>query len=162
MDKGASAEDARNYCIVGCVEAAVPGRWGYRNTGMAFLNLLKVLELAYHDGCDPNSGKRLLPGRGKLSEFSSFDKLYAAFKNQLAYYTRMHVLFDACGDLALEELAPDAFCSALVDDCIARGKTIKEGGSVYDVISGLQSGVANVANALAALRRRYGMIEIVT
>ncbi|HSV86706.1 MAG TPA: glycyl radical protein [Levilinea sp.] len=153
MDKGATAEDAHNYCIVGCVEAAVPGRWGYRNTGMAFLNLLKVLELAYNDGRDPNSGKRLYAGRGALLDFRSFDELYAAFKEQLACYTRAHVLFDACGDLALEELAPDAFCSALVDDCIARGKTIKEGGSIYDVVSGLQSGIANVANALAALRK---------
>jgi len=153
MDKGATAEDAHNYCIVGCVEAAVPGRWGYRNTGMAFLNLLKVLELAYNDGCDPNSGKRLLAGHGKLSDFQSFEELYSAFREQLAYYTRAHVLFDACGDLALEELAPDAFCSALVDNCIGRGKTIKEGGSVYDVVSGLQSGVANVANGLEALRK---------
>jgi formate C-acetyltransferase len=39
-----------------------------------------------------------------------------------------------------------------VDDCIARGKTIKEGGAVYDVVSGLQSGVSNVANALMALK----------
>ena len=39
---------------------------------------------------------------------------------------------------------PDAFCSALVDDCVARGKTIKEGGAVYDIVSGLQSGAANV------------------
>ena len=50
------------------------------------------------------------------------------------------MIFDAVGDLALEDLVPDAFCSALVDDCIQRGKTIKEGGAVYDVISGLQSG----------------------
>jgi pyruvate formate-lyase/glycerol dehydratase family glycyl radical enzyme len=153
MDKGAATEDAHNYCIVGCVEAAVPGRWGYRNTGMAFLNLLKVLELACNDGCDPNSGTRLLPGHGKLVDFGSFEELYAAFREQLAYYTRAHVLFDACGDLALEELAPDAFCSALVEDCIGRGKTIKEGGSVYDVVSGLQSGVANVTNGLMALRQ---------
>ena len=58
----------------------------------------------------------------------------------------------AVGDLALEEMAPDAFCSALVDDCIHRRKTIKEGGAVYDVVSGLQSGVANVANALMAVK----------
>ena len=83
----------------------------------------------------------------------SYDDLYAAFRDQLAYYTRASVIFDAVGDLALEEMAPDAFCSALVDDCIKRRKTIKEGGAVYDVVSGLQSGVANVANALMALKR---------
>lgn len=154
LEKGVSPEDAYNYAIVGCIEAAVPGRWGYRNTGMSFLNLLKLLELAYNDGVDPNTGVRLHPGRGSLADFGSFEALYAAFHDQLVYYTRSSVLFDAYGDLALEALAPDAFCSALVDDCIDRAKTIKEGGSHYDVISGLQSGIANVANALMALQRK--------
>jgi formate C-acetyltransferase len=152
LDKGVTSEDAYNYAIVGCIEAAVPGKWGYRNTGMAFLNMLKALELAYNDGRDPLTGIRLCPGRGTLADFKSFEELYAAFYDQLRYYTRAHVIFDAVGDQALEELAPDAFCSALVDDCIQRGKTIKEGGAVYDVISGLQSGGANVANALQALK----------
>ena len=153
LEKGVSSEDAYNYSIVGCVEAAVPGKWGYRNTGMSFLNLLKVLELAYNDGADPVTGTCLCPGNGNLTDFKSFEELYEAFRCQLVYYTRASVLFDAVGDLALEEMVPDAFCSAMVDDCLLRGKTIKEGGAVYDVISGLQSGIANVANALAALNK---------
>lgn len=39
------------------------------------------------------------------------------------------------------------------NDCIARGKTIKEGGSVYDFISGLQVGIANLGNSLAAIKK---------
>jgi len=153
LEKGVRSEDAYNYAIVGCIEAAAPGKWGYRNTGMAFLNLLKVLELAYNDGTDPNTGARLCPGRGSLADFKTYGELYAAFREQLAHYTRAHVVFDAVGDMALEELGPDAFCSALVDDCISRGKTIKEGGAVYDIVSGLQSGIANVANGLMALKK---------
>lgn len=153
LEKGVVSEDAYNYAIVGCVEAAVPGKWGYRNTGMAFINLLKVFEMTYNDGMDPMTGKRLCPGRGTLEQFKSFDDLYAAFLDQMAYYTRAHVSFDAVGDLVLEEMVPDAFCSALVDDCIGRGITIKEGGAIYDIVSGLQSGVANVANSLMALKK---------
>ena len=153
MEKGVTAEDANNFAIVGCIEAAVPGKWGYRNTGMSFLNLVKVLELAYNDGKDPNTGTQLHPGQGNLVDFTSYDQLYEAFRDQLRYYTWASVMFDTVGDLALEEMVPDAFCSALVDDCLSRGKTIKEGGSVYDVISGLQSGVANVANGLMALKK---------
>jgi len=153
LEKGVRPEDAYDYAIVGCVEAAVPGKWGYRNTGMAFLNLLKVFELAYSDGRDPNTGIVLHPGRGDLPDFRSWEGLYAAFRDQLNFYTHCHVVIDTAGDLALEELVPDAFCSALVADCIARGKTIKEGGAIYDVISGLESGVANVANALMALKK---------
>ena len=154
LEKGVRAEDAYDYAIVGCVEAAVPGKWGYRNTGMAFLNMLKVLELAYNDGRDPNTGTVLSPGSGSLTDLESFDELYDAFLKQLHYYTRCHVEIDTCADLALEEMVPDAFCSALVSDCVARGKTIKEGGAIYDIVSGLQSGLANVANSLMAIGQR--------
>ena len=55
-------------------------------------------------------------------------------------------------DTALEENVPDILCSALVDDCIGRGKALKEGGAVYDWVSGLQVGIANLGNGLAAIR----------
>jgi pyruvate formate-lyase/glycerol dehydratase family glycyl radical enzyme len=154
LEKGVCPEDAYDYAIVGCVEAAVPGKWGYRNTGMAFLNILKALELAYNDGRDPNTGVALCPGSGTLTDLKSFDELYDAFLQQLRYYTQCHVELDTHADLALEEMVPDAFCSALVSDCVARGKTIKEGGAIYDVVSGLQSGLANVANSLMAIKKR--------
>jgi formate C-acetyltransferase len=151
LEKGVRPEDAYDYAIVGCIEAAVPGKWGYRNTGMSFLNLLKILELTLNDGSDPVTGARPLPGRGELTSFESAEALYEAFREQLQFYIRVSIEMDTLADTCLEEMVPDAFCSALVDDCILRGKTIKEGGAVYDIISGLQSGVSNVANAFMAL-----------
>ena len=56
-------------------------------------------------------------------------------------------------DKASERDVPDVLCSALTDDCIGRGKTIKEGGAVYDFISGLQVGIANMADSLAAIKK---------
>ena len=77
----------------------------------------------------------------------------AAWKQQVQLFARATVEIDTAVDLALEELVPDILCSAFVDDCIARGKTIKEGGSVYDFISGLQVGIANLGNSLAAIKK---------
>ncbi len=153
LEKGVRAEDALDYAIVGCVEVAVPGKWGYRCTGMSFLNLLKVLELTLNDGTDPATGIRLLPGRGDLTTFDSIEALYDAYREQLAFYTRLSIDMDTAADICLEDMVPDAFCSALVDDCVARGQTLKEGGAVYDIISGPQSGVANVADSLMALKK---------
>ena len=56
-------------------------------------------------------------------------------------------------DKASERDVPDILCSALTDACIARGKTIKEGGAVYDFISGLQVGIADMADSLAAIKK---------
>lgn len=66
---------------------------------------------------------------------------------------RYSVIVENAIDKASERDVPDVLCSALTDDCIARGKTIKEGGAVYDFISGLQVGIANMADSLAAIKK---------
>ena len=38
IEKGVRKEDAYCYSAIGCVETAVPGKWGYRCTGMSYLN----------------------------------------------------------------------------------------------------------------------------
>ncbi|MCS5880570.1 hypothetical protein LNP17_09905 [Klebsiella variicola subsp. variicola] len=53
----------------------------------------------------------------------------------------------------LEENVHDILCSALVDDCIERAKSIKQGGAKYDWVSGLQVGIANLGNSLAAVKK---------
>ena len=52
MEKGVGKEDAYNYSAIGCVETAVPGKWGYRCTGMSFLNFPKTLLIAMNAGVD--------------------------------------------------------------------------------------------------------------
>jgi formate C-acetyltransferase len=153
LDLGIKKDDAYNYSAIGCIEIAVPGKWGYRCTGMSFLNFMRVLLAAMHDGMDEMSGKTFHKGTGDFRNFGSFNDLMKAWKNQVEFYTRTTVEIDTAADLAIEELVPDILCSAFVDDCISRGKTIKEGGSVYDFISGLQVGIANLGNSLAAIKK---------
>jgi formate C-acetyltransferase len=99
------------------------------------------------------TGKTFCPGTGNFEDFSTFNELMEAWKHQVRFYAKASVEIDTAADLALEELVPDILCSAFVDDCIIRGKTIKEGGSVYDFISGLQVGIANLGNSLAAIKK---------
>jgi formate C-acetyltransferase len=150
---GVEKDDAYNYSAIGCIEIAVPGKWGYRCTGMSFLNLMRVLLAVMNDGLDKRSGKTFHKGLGKFTEFSSYDDLFKAWQQQIKYYTRKTVEIDSAIDTAIEENVPDILCSAFVDSCISRGKTIKEGGSKYDFISGLQVGIANLGNALAAIKK---------
>ena len=153
IDLGISKDDAFNYSAIGCIEIAVPGKWGYRCTGMSFLNFMRVFIAAMNNGLDEMSGKTFHKGTGNFEDFTSFSEMMKAWKNQVKFYTKVTVEIDTAADLALEELVPDILCSAFVDDCIGRGKTIKEGGSVYDFISGLQVGIANLGNSLAAIKK---------
>ncbi|MDF1576143.1 MAG: glycyl radical protein [Bacteroidales bacterium] len=150
---GVEQEDAFNYSAIGCIEIAVPGKWGYRCTGMSFLNLMRVFLATLYDGYDSPSGQTFHKGTGNFTDFDSYEELFKAWQQQIQYYTRKTVEIDTAVDIALEEHVPDILCSAFVDSCISRGKTIKEGGSKYDFISGLQVGIANLGNALAAIKK---------
>lgn len=152
LNKGVSFKDAFNYTMVGCVEVAVPGKWGYRCTGMTFLNLLKAFELTINDGLDKRTGYTLLNENGSLKDFTDYTFLWKAWEKNIEYYTKLSVVSDKIADTMLLEY-PDIFCSSLIDDCIERAKTAKEGGAVYDIVSGLQVGLSNAANCFAALKK---------
>jgi len=153
LEIGVEEADAYDYSAIGCIEVAVPGKWGYRCTGMCYINLMRVFLASLHDGRDVTTGKTFFPGSGHFKDFTSFSQLMEAWRAQIRYYARQSVITDTCVDAALEELGPDILCSAFVDDCIERGKTIKEGGAKYDFISGLQVGMANLGNSLASVKK---------
>ena len=151
--RGVKPEDAYNYSAIGCVETAVPGKWGYRCTGMSFLNFPKALLIAMNDGVDPASGTKLCEGIGHFREFTSFDQVLACWDKVIREMCRQCTIIDATCDMVLEQDTADILCSALTDDCIERGLNMKEGGAVYDFISDLQVGIANLADSLAAMKK---------
>lgn len=153
IEKGVDEKDAYNYSAIGCVEVAVPGKWGYRCTGMSFLNFPKSLLIALNDGIDPESGTKLCEGVGHFKDMTTFDEVMKAWDKIIREFTRHSVIIDSCADLAIEEVTADVLCSALTDDCIERGLNLKEGGAVYDFISDLQVGIANLGDSLAAIKK---------
>ena len=152
-DRGATLQDARNYSAIGCVEVGVPGKWGYRCTGMSYLNFPKTLMTALNNGVDVNTGKQITKGLGHFTDMESFDDVLAAWDFTARQLIRIGVTLDNCADVAVEQMVPDILCSALVDDCIDRGKHLKEGGAHYDIVSQLQVGIANLGDSLAAIKK---------
>ena len=153
MDWQVKEEDAYNYSAIGCVETAVPGKWGYRCTGMSYINFPRMFLCMMNNGVDLTSNKRFTKGYGYFTEMESYEELLKAWDKTIREITRYSVIVENVIDKASERDVPDILCSALTDDCIARGKTIKEGGAVYDFISGLQVGIANMADCLAAIKK---------
>ncbi len=162
INKGVEEGDARDYSAIGCVECAVPGKWGYRVTGMSFLNFPKSLLIALNDGVDPASGARMCGGAGHFTEMTSFEQVMDAWKAIVREFTRHCVIIDSCADTVLERDTADVLLSALCDDCIERGLNLKEGGAVYDFISDLQVGIANLADSLAAIKKCVFEDSVVT
>ena len=77
--------------------------------------------------------KRQVEGSGHFKDMKSFEELQAAWDKAIRELTRVSVIVENAVDIAGEREIPDILCSALTQDCIGRGKTIKEGGAIYDL-----------------------------
>ena len=99
------------------------------------------------------SGTKLCEGVGHFKDFTSFEQVLECWDKVIREMCRQCTIIDATCDMVLEEDTADILCSALTDDCIERGLNMKEGGAVYDFISDLQVGIANLADSLAAIKK---------
>ena len=145
-------ETARDYASMGCVETAIPGKWGHRATGMTYINFGKVFEVALHNGLDPATGIRLITLNGG-KEYETYDELWQAWKEALKFYFKLAVDCDLVCDRSLKHHDADAFASSTVDCCLERGKTLKNGGAQYDYVSQSNIGMSVVGDSLAALKQ---------
>jgi pyruvate-formate lyase len=77
----------------------------------------------------------------------------AALDRQLDHVIRLIVIGDNILDDLHGKLAPNPFVSLLVDDCLVRGLAYEQGGAVYNYTGPNSVGLANVADALMAIKR---------
>lgn len=156
VDLGIPEYDALDYCAIGCVETGVPGKYGHRATGMTYVNWGKLLELVLNNGFDPDSGIQLLSIDGSQEskiQYESYEELWGAWEKILKYYSDLAVKCDAICDRSLAKYDASPFASAFIDNCLALGKTLKNGGCKYDVISQSNIGPSIVGNSLAAIKK---------
>ena len=149
-------ETARDYASMGCVETAIPGKWGHRATGMTYINFGKVFELVLNNGMDPATGIQLLQLNGKEGReiaYKNYDELWQAWKRALSYYFDLAVACDLVCDRSLKYHDTDAFASSTVDCCLERGKTLKNGGAMYDYVSQSNIGMSVVGDSLAVVKK---------
>jgi len=162
VSRGLTLEDARDYNIIGCVEPQKSGKTeGWHDA--AFFNMCRPLELVFSNGMD--NGVQIGPKTGEISSFDTFEKFYDAYKAQMEYMIELLVNADNSIDCAHAERCPLPFLSSMIEDCIGRGKSVQEGGAIYNFTGPQGFGIANMADALYAVRelvykqRRYTIDE---
>jgi len=159
ISRGLTLQDARDYCIIGCVEPQKGGKTdGWHDA--AFFNMCRTLELVFSNGKD--KGVQVGPKTGTLAELDTYEKLFEAYKEQMDYAVKLMVNADNAVDSAHMERCPLPFVSSMVDDCIAKGKTAQEGGAIYNFTGPQGFGIANVADALYAINELVYKTKTVT
>lgn len=150
LRQGKSLEDARAGGCSGCVEVGAFGKEAYILTG--YFNLVKMLELALHDGLDPRTGKQLGPHTGKASEFADFEDLFAAFAKQTRHFLDLKIRGNQLIERLYATRMPAPFLSVLTDDCIAKGKDYNAGGARYNNTFIQAVGIGSLADSFSALK----------
>ncbi|MBQ8816750.1 MAG: glycyl radical protein [Lachnospiraceae bacterium] len=150
MSRGISLEEARNYNIIGCVEPQVPGKtMGWHDA--AFYNMCRPLELVFSSGMD--CGEQIGPKTMPVEQMQTYEEFVEAYKTQMNYFIALMVNADNAIDQAHAERMPLPYLASMVDDCMKRGKTCEQGGCVYNFTGPQGFGIANVADALFAVKK---------
>ena len=150
MARGLTLEDARDYCIIGCVEPQKAGKTdGWHDA--AFFNMCRPMELAFSNGYD--KGKKIGPDTGDVSKMKTFEEFYEAYKAQQSYMIKLLVNANNAIDMAHAVRCPLPFQSCMVEDCIGRGKSLQEGGAIYNFTGPQGFGIANNTDGLVAIKK---------
>lgn len=153
--RGFAEEDARDYAVMGCVEANCPGKTGSMSANA--LLLARLLDTTLRNG-----DSKLLAGTiqgeglstGDPDTFESFDQLVEAFLEQSRFAIKRIVDGSNVRDRLYAERMPAPYISAFMDGCLDSKKDVTRGGAVYD-LSGISmiNSIANLVDSLYAIKK---------
>ncbi|MBI5749599.1 MAG: hypothetical protein HZA00_10790 [Nitrospinae bacterium] len=144
-------EDARDYAVIGCVEANVHGKT-FGMTGAALVNMVSALDLALNDGYYPRRMEQVGPHTGDPRKFKSMDELREAYRIQIEFLIMNVVNGNNTLGKAHQELTPTPFLSSLIDGAMEKGMDVTMGSAVYNSSGVTGMGLSDVADSLTAIQ----------
>ena len=153
LAKGVSIEDARDYCLMGCVEPQKSGRL-YPWTSTAYTQWPICIELVLNHGVPLWYGKQVCPDMGDLSRFKTYEEFEAAVKEEIKYITKWTDVATVISQRVHRDLAPKPLMSIMYEGCMENGKDVSSGGAMYNFGPGVVwSGLATYADSMAAIKK---------
>jgi choline trimethylamine-lyase len=153
LAKGVSIEDARDYCLMGCVEPQKSGRL-YQWTSTAYTQWPICIELVLNHGIPLWYGKRVCPDMGELTSFKTYEEFDNAVKEQIIYITKWSGVATVISQRVHRELAPKPLMSIMYEGTMETGRDVSAGGAMYNFGPGVVwSGLATYTDSMAAIKK---------
>lgn len=143
---------ARNYCLAGCSQVMLPGISNYVND-IGMMNIAKCLEITYHNGVDPTSGKQVGLRTGEASSFKDFNAFMEAFRTQLRYFCKLEADINNKDTLFRREREGYALRTLFVQDCLEKGVGVYHGGARYNGMQLECIGITNAVDSLMGIKK---------
>lgn len=153
LGKGGTLEEARDWTIVGCIQAGPGGGGTDGSPDAGYVNMGKMVEFVLHNGIDPATGKMLGLQTGDPREFKSIEEFKDALKKQILHaYDQIRVGYNLMQSIHMNRY-PVIFASMVTAGCVERGKSVQEGGANYSTCGLYVTGAANLADCIAAVEK---------
>ncbi|MGL6113777.1 choline trimethylamine-lyase [Cetobacterium sp. SF1] len=153
LAKGVSIEDARDYCLMGCVEPQKSGRL-YQWTSTAYTQWPICIELVLNNGKTLWYGKQVCPDLGDVEKYKTYEEFEEAVKEQIKYITKLSSIATVITQRVHKTLAPKPLMSLMYEGCIESGRGVEAGGAMYNFGPGVVwSGLATYVDSMAAIKR---------
>ena len=153
LRKGFDYADARDYCMMGCVEPQKSGRiyqWtstGYTQWPIAIEFVLNRGRMVLFDSVQGDD-------TGPLTALDTFEKFDAAVKQQIEKIVRISAIGTVISQRVHRDHAPKPLMSLMVEGCMEKGKDLMQGGAMVNWGPGLIfSGLATHVDSMAAIKK---------
>lgn len=155
LAKGATIEEANDYCQNGCTEPRLINRETYINGG-TWLNMGASIEMALNDGkIRAFDNEQLGPNTGDPTEFTSFEQVQDAFKTQQEFLLKHAAIAQSVADQIKPQYIASPLFSCLHDLCMADCKDMHRNdirGSL-DLVPVDAVGYGTASDSLTAIKR---------
>ncbi|MGL4511049.1 choline trimethylamine-lyase, partial [Cetobacterium sp.] len=153
LAKGVSIEDARDYCLMGCVEPQKSGRL-YQWTSTAYTQWPICIELVLNNGATLWYGKKVCPDLGDVDRYKTYEEFEEAVKDQIKYITKLSSIATVITQKVHKDLAPKPLMSMMYEGCMEKGRGVEAGGAMYNFGPGVVwSGLATYVDSMAVIKK---------
>ncbi len=164
--RGVPLEDAQDYVACGCLDAEIPGR--SRTLNVPMMGTTIIFDIFRHRGIDKRTGIMVGIDCGDFTSFESYDRMIAAFREELRYI--MHLVGES-NNIALHiipEYVPDPLRSVLIRGGVKAGKdAFARTDIVYNNPSTMMIiGICNLSDSFTAIKKlcfdekKYSLSEL--
>jgi formate C-acetyltransferase len=164
---GMTLENARDYCMTGCVDGNVPAR--SRTQVVTFFIITQAFDIFMHNGYCRYTKENVGIPTGDVTKMATFDEFYAAFVKQFKYLMSMAAERNNVELIIQRDLFPDPFRSALMENGVKDGKDLLDKQFAIENCSCLGAvGGVNTGDSLCAVKelvfdqKKYTMAQLLT
>lgn len=150
VNRGIPLRVARTYNPSGCVEPDIAHKYDGWHDACAF-NVAKVMDITLNNG--RAFGDQIGPKTGEITDFTCIEDFVNAFEKQMEFFVRNMVEADNCIDTAHGDLVPLPFESGLIEGCIEKGKSVQEGGAIWNFSGPQGVGIIDAGDCLYSIQK---------